>query len=347
MCRRLSQALLVIANLCNTVQAFSPSGATDLLILGLGRVGKEIAQNAFQQSLFTTIAGTVRNVEEDHSLDGVNIIPFQNKHIQAILPRCSHILITLPPPRVQDDELDAVLESINKYFPRNGWIGLISTTGVYGNHNGSWVTEESTCNAISESARLFLKWEYDFQEKCHRNGHQLAVFRCAGIYGPSRSALHTEFKRGPRARDSETPSSTFVTNRIHTQDLSRAVLSCMIKSHVSCQSERSEPIGNCDVFNLADDLPESRSVVLGYARDLLTTAGLFNTSILSESKFDATVTSNRARRRETDEKRVSNRRMKDILLDGDGLIYPTYKEGLAQIFRQPSEPWWKRKDNET
>lgn len=336
--KKASQLWLVAVYLVVTIQALSHAGPNHLLILGLGRVGTEIALTA--DSLFTTITGTVR--EEHSSLNGVNMIPFQEKHIRQILPVCTHILITLPPPRAQDDELDAVLELIDHFFPAHGWIGMISTTGVYGNHNGATVTEESDCHDSSESARRFLEWEADFQEKCKRNHHQLAIFRCAGIYGPGRSALHTAFKQGPTAVMEG--QSSLVTNRIHTADLSRAVVYCMKQSRMSDQHDSV-----CDefqIFNLADDLPESRAVVLDHARNMLMHAGLLNTSIpvesVSSSSSEPVVVSNRARRRVTDEKRVSNKRMKDILLSRDSLIYPTYKEGLEQIFQNPSEPWWNK-----
>jgi nucleoside-diphosphate-sugar epimerase len=295
--------------------------AFHLLILGYGRVGRDIAHDA-SSSLFTTITGTVR---QEPSLDGpIHLIPFQNKHIQPLLSNCSHIIITLPPPRDEsDDELDAVLQSMEECFPPNGWIGIISTTGVYGDHQGAWVTETSVCQSASKSALRFFQWEHDWRDQCQRTGHQLAIFRCAGIYGPDRSALHTAY------REPVASGGGGITNRIHTHDLSRAVVACMRKSRICGESNS---MGDCEIFNLADDLPESRTVVLEYARDLLQGRH-------AAVPVETVKTSNRARRRETEEKRVCNRKMKEILLDKTELTYPTYKEGLQHILEQQSEPW--------
>ncbi|GAX21965.1 hypothetical protein FisN_16Hh044 [Fistulifera solaris] len=299
--------------------------AFHLLILGYGRVGRDIAHDA--SSWFTTISGTVRQPCEPTG--NVHLIPFQNQYIQPLLSKCTHILITLPPPREKDDELEAVLQSIAEQFPRNGWIGIISTTGVYGDHQGAWVTETSACLSSSESAVRFLQWEHVWRNQCQHHGHPLAIFRCAGIYGPGRSALHTAYRNTALEGGG-------ITNRIHTHDLSRAVVACMRKS-----LGESRKMGDCEIFNLADDLPESRVVVLNYARDLLQTEGLWDNT--TDNTVLPSKTSNRARRRETEEKRVCNRKMKEILLDGTELIFPTYKEGLRHILEQPSEPWWARK----
>jgi len=42
-------------------------------------------------------------------------------------------------------------------------------------------------------------------------------------------------------------------------------------------------------------------------------------------------TGQRARRRATESKRVGNKRMHE-LLQGQGLLYPTYKEGLDAVY---------------
>ncbi|GAX26218.1 hypothetical protein FisN_16Lh044 [Fistulifera solaris] len=314
------RSISVIAVLGRAVCAFH------LLILGYGRVGRDVAHDA--QSIFTTITGTVRQPSEP--VGNIHLIPFQDRCIQPLLSNCSHILIALPPPREKDDELEAVLQSIQQQFPRNGWIGIISTTGVYGDHQGSWVTETSVCSPSSESASRFLQWEHEWRKKCQHNGYQLAIFRCAGIYGPGRSALHTVYRN-------TASEGGGITNRIHTHDLSRAVVECMRKSRIGDESS----MGDCEIFNLADDLPESRAVVLKYARDLLQSGGLWDNT--TDNMVLPSKTSNRARRRETEEKRVCNRKMKKILLDGTNLIFPTYKEGLRHILEQPSEPWWERK----
>jgi nucleoside-diphosphate-sugar epimerase len=55
-------------------------------------------------------------------------------------------------------------------------------------------------------------------------------FRCAGLYGPDRSALHTLWRQGPAVVRGDASSS--VTNRIHEHDVARAIVSAMKKDVV-------------------------------------------------------------------------------------------------------------------
>jgi hypothetical protein len=71
---------------------------------------------------------------------------------------------------VQESELDDVLESMDRYFPRNSWIGLISTAGVYRNHQGAWVTKESACNALPRVLVLFNNVGEMHPRKCACDG---------------------------------------------------------------------------------------------------------------------------------------------------------------------------------
>ena len=107
------------------------------------------------------------------------------------------------------------------------WLGYVSTTGVYGNHNGDWVTEESATLApttskayhriIAENDWLALRNQIDTDDDTDSDSYTVSqsdilspsdsgisnnlnvrvasiyphVFRLGGIYGPGRSALDT------------------------------------------------------------------------------------------------------------------------------------------------------------
>lgn len=337
--------LPVANNNNNNIQAPAPSH--DLLILGLGKVGLEVARQASAltppSQHFRSVAGTVRDttLTNDNDITTIKRIPC---HLSDILPRLaetSHVMVTIPAVAVgeaQDDEagLNAMFDAIVQRLKPGCWLGLISTTGVYGNYDGEWVTEESECRPQADTtASQFLEYEDAWCRRATNHGHHLSIFRCAGIYGPTRSALHTVFQKGvlvstPNSSSDNDKKTKILTNRIHEHDLAASVVASM---NMKIPLEKDYPLLACAIYNLADNQPESRSVVLEYATNLLKS---IHVPLETRSSM-AKETSVRSRRRQTDQKRVSNKKMKDVLLPH--LLYPTYKEGLETILNDPASPW--------
>jgi nucleoside-diphosphate-sugar epimerase len=315
----------------------------ELLILGLGKVGLEVARQTTALTNphhFRSVAGTVRDSDGTHVTDDDAIIQRIPCQLTIILPRLAdttHVLVTIPARAVggEDTGLDAVFDAVCQGMPPGCWLGLVSTTGVYGNYDGDWVTEESECrpHVDTSTARQFVEYEAAWCRRATDYGHHLSIFRCGGIYGPGRSAMHTVFQKGMPAPPAPTPNKPPVmdlTNRIHEHDLAAAVVASMLL-------EQDDALPACEIYNLADDQPESRRVVLEYASDLLKSINVPVETRSSVVAAEGTSTSGRAVRRRTDHKRVSNQKMKDVLLPC--LKYPTYKEGLEAILIDPTSPW--------
>ncbi len=133
---------------------------------------------------------------------------------QAALRSATHVLVTVPPVADRDrDPLLALHGDLLRSSARLRWVGYLSTTGVYGNHDGAWVDESSqTLKGVGEGrpairARLAAEREWLQQERtvaeeaeeAEREDEEsgfgrrlpVQVFRLAGIYGPGRSALDT------------------------------------------------------------------------------------------------------------------------------------------------------------
>ena len=312
------------AALVTEFTASSGRSGLRLMIVGLGRVGSDCAEIALGH--FDAVYGTVRSMDkvQPEGGDGITRIPFHANSICPLLSELTHMLITVPRPKEPDDNLDLILREIQAGIPSKSWIGLISTTGVYGNHDGTWVTEDSPllC-AQGSNAFLYTAYEQLWEKWAATRDQQLAIFRCAGIYDSSRSALHTIFRDG-YSSSSVSPRDD-VTNRIHSKDIARAVLASMLKVKSPHQTR---------VYNLADNLPESRSTVLAYAADLLRGKGV----PIKEQNRASDSLSVRGRRRLEDRKMVSNMRMQEELLP-DGLLFPTYREGLKAILEDRTTPW--------
>jgi len=258
------------------------------------------------------------------------------------------------------------------------WIGLVSTTGVYGDHDGNWVDEESDCRCFAgastnatttTAAGRLLQFETYLKDRAtaaavSADGEvDVRIFRCAGIYGGDRSALHTVYKQqrkrstGKIGRGSSSNDNTsdddrndndVLTNRIHVDDVASAIVASMVRTAAS-DNQDDETTERFRIYNLADNFPESRRVVMEYAEQLLleienrtdyVAGGVVAVEEEAIGKGGRrTTNAGRSSRRGTERKLVDNRRMREELLPV--LRYPTYKEGLRSILNDKSNPWWR------
>jgi hypothetical protein len=307
-----------------------------LMVLGAGRVGRVVMDSAARSSTFDRCYGVVRTTtptapdsQAIHSCSGNDSnMKFLNwdsdmKEIVDRTKECTHLLVTLPP-AVQVENCAAIAGLLSA----GTWIGVVSTTGVYGNHNGAWVTERSECRG----RKNYLEHEQVWAERSTLRHCRLNVFRCAGIYGPTASALHTIFRDGISKEDSERPD--FPISRIHVDDIVSAISASM--ALVSDGDDEGTASGWC-CYNLSDDEPAPRSIVLAHAAELLESIGVILPDNGDEPKTNG---GSRVQRRKTDNKRVSNRLMKEKLLSM--LTYPTYRSGLSAILTDKSCPWWQQ-----
>src|SRR4029453_1399649 len=98
-------------------------------------------------------------------------------------------------------------------FPR-AKILFTSSTSVYAQCDGSWVTEQSETKPVRETSRILLEVEKLILEK---GG---IVARLAGIYGPRRSALLSKFLNGTATID---PNNDRFVNQVHRDDIASAL----------------------------------------------------------------------------------------------------------------------------
>ena len=378
---------LLIVDVCYCLNAGAPPSKSSsaagelrhhqLLVFGLGRVGLQVA--ALAKPYFTKVIGTVRNKnsfqgqqqqQQQHELEGIVCIPIneivQNKNI---IQQSTHILIAMPFVAESEFIWETVLEKFFNISDNSMWLGMVSTTGVYGNHDGAWVTEESDLRCSPESSAYFYQeWEQKFQQACAANGRRntnVSIFRCSGIYDSTKSALHTVWKNGygtattstttsvtEEEKEEETTktligstttSNSTKTNRIHALDIAQAILNSI---QIQEQQDPNDPSLNFRIYNLADDCPAPRSEVLEYAANLLKGTGKDLLPTRESIKGDrgstagsaaAATTTTRARRREIEKKLIDNSRMKNELLQE--LQFPSYKEGLEAILKDPTTPW--------
>ena len=185
-----------------------------ILVFGAGFSGRHIGKACAASG--ATVAGTTRSKENFSYLESADVQPLLfdgetvTSHLRHVLAETTHLVISIAPPRheyltVPDQPIDPVLialgnSSLAEIAPGLRWIGYLSTVGVYGDHDGAWVNEETPVSPTSERSRQRVRAEDEWQAVSDTAGIPLAIFRLSGIYGPGRNALATAGKGKPRCR---------------------------------------------------------------------------------------------------------------------------------------------------
>jgi nucleoside-diphosphate-sugar epimerase len=252
------------------------------------------------------VIGTTRSTDNFEALRGSGAEPliWPGGDIRPALDSATHLLISAGPREGGDPVLAEISNEIARAAPHLEWVGYLSTTGVYGDHDGEWVDEDTPLSLTALRGRLRQEAEAAWQAI---PGLPLHIFRLAGIYGPGRGPFAKV--RSGRARRIIKPGQVF--SRIHVEDIAQVLAASM----------RAPDPGR--VYNLCDDDPAPPQDVIGYAAELL---GL---PLPNAVTFEDAEMTDMARSFYADSKRVRNDRIKNEL--GVTLRYPTYREGLAAI----------------
>ena len=282
-----------------------------LFCFGLGYTAKALARHLRQRGW--TVAGTTRGEDKLAALrdEGIEAHLFDRARPLAepteALAGTTHLLTSIMPDDVGDPVLGCHLPDLLA-VGSIGWAGYLGTTGVYGDRKGAWVdeTDRPTPSLPRTERRLAAE------------GHWLAsglpahVFRLAGIYGPGPGRNALETVRAGRARRVVKPDQVF--GRIHVDDIVQVLTASM---------ERPNPGA---IYNVADDQPAPPQDVVTYAAELL------GVEPPPAVPFDQADLSEAARSFYADNRRVSNRRIREEL--GVRLRYPDYRTGLNALFAE-------------
>ncbi len=279
-----------------------------LFCLGMGYSARKLAGLLGAEGW--RVSGTCRTPDPSrpglHAFDGS--APLGPAGLDA-LRQATHLLMSIPPDG-DGDMPDPVLRwhaGDLAALPGLRWIGYLSTTGVYGDRRGAWVTEESPCLPVSARGRWRVAAEQAWLDLHRHHALPVHVFRLAGIYGPGRNAL-TAVRAGT-ARRIRKPGQVF--GRIHVDDIV-----CVLRA----SADRPMP-GR--IYNVCDDEPAPPDRVILEACTLLAAP-----PPVVES-FPVPGMSAMARSFYADSKRVSNRRVTTEL--GITLRWPNYRAGLRGL----------------
>ncbi len=254
-----------------------------------------------------TITGTSRSDAgvEKISAQGWQAIRYDK--LETLPDDVTHLLSSVPPDEAGDPVLRTFGQELAARARQFQWVGYLSTTGVYGDHGGAWVDEDTPLTPNTERGQRRVAAEMGWQQLHADAGLPLQVFRLAGIYGPGRNAL-ASLKSGKAQRIIRDGQ---IFSRIHVDDIAG-----ILKASI----ERPNP-GR--IYNVADDNPAPPQDVIAHG------AALLGMAIPPAIAFADAQLSPMARSFYADSKRVRNDRVKVEL--GYRFKYPDYRIGLQSL----------------
>ena len=277
-----------------------------LMIFGMGFTSKALVEE-LRPFAPGSIRGTTRSAEKADALRrlGIEARIFPGDDMRADLDWASHVLISAGP----QDGSDPVLAELRDAFASGtfDWVGYLSTTGVYGDHQGGWVDETTPVAPSTKRGAARVAAEAEWQALMRAHDLPLHIFRLPGIYGPGRGPF-AKVRAGTARRIIKKGQ---VFGRVHVEDIAQTLAASM----------RAPRPGA--IYNVADDDPAPPQDVIGYAAELL------GVDPPPPIPFEQAEMSPMARSFYAESKRVDNRLIKDEL--GVVLRYPDYRSGLKAL----------------
>ena len=275
------------------------------LVLGCGFTGSFFAKSIRKLGCTALTSSRSKNNDPNSFIFNSENSDIPNKDI---FEGVTHILSCIPPDKNGNDPVLKSLKNKLKSLSLE-WVGYLSTTGVYGNTKGDWVSEIDQPNPLQKRSHKRLNCEKEWFE----SGLPVQIFRLPGIYGPGRSTF--EAIRNKKIRVISKKNQVF--SRIHVADITNAII-FLLQNKDSLRFHR--------IINIADDEPCSQIEVIQYCYDLL---GLKMPKPILFEKAKKEL-SPMAQSFWMENRRVSNKLLCETL--GYRLIYKNYKIGLKDCY---------------
>ncbi|MBZ0130383.1 MAG: SDR family oxidoreductase [Rhodobacteraceae bacterium] len=255
------------------------------------------------------VIGTTRDTDRlaDMAALGVEGMIWPGSDPAPALDAATHILLSVAPGEGGDPVLAALGADIAARAGRLEWMGYLSTTAVYGDHQGGWVDEATPLTPATKRGRWRVAAEAAWADLARDAGLPLHIFRLAGIYGPGRGPFAKV--RSGTARRIVKPGQVF--SRIHADDIAQTLAASIARPRAGA------------IYNVCDNEAAPPEDVIGMAAEML---GL---PLPPAEDFASADMTPMARSFYAESKRVRN----DLILRelGVRLSYPTYREGLQAL----------------
>ncbi|MGM0590857.1 MAG: SDR family oxidoreductase [Halobacteriota archaeon] len=183
-----------------------------------------------------------------------------------------------------------------------------SSTGVYGDHGGEWVDEQTPLDPTTEKTTVLAQAESVAREEAREYGVDGTVARFAGLYGPDRYRL---------SRYLDGPVTEGYLNMVHRDDAAGSVAYLL-----------ENDLARDEVVLVVDDEPASK---WDFADWLADRCGVDPPEKRTKAeRLEAGDLSEAARRRILTSKRCSNRYLRSL---GYEFAFPTFREGYRAAIR--------------
>lgn len=280
-----------------------------LLSFGHGYSATALSDQLVQQGW--QVFGSCRTEDKMPTLKakGVKPLLWPGDSVSEALEQASHLLLSVAPGADGDPVLNALGDVIAKRADQFEWVGYLSTVGVYGDHQGGWVSEDTPSAPATKRGELRVAAESAWSAI---EGLPLHIFRLAGIYGPGRgpfAKVHAGTARRIIKKDQ-------VFSRIHVEDIVQVLLASIEHPNLGA------------VYNVCDNDPAPPQDVIAFAADLL------GVPVPEAIPYDEVEMTPMAKSFYAESKRVRNDRIKDEL--GVQLRYPDYRAGLRALLETAS-----------
>jgi nucleoside-diphosphate-sugar epimerase len=276
-----------------------------MLFFGFGFSAEALARRL--NPIEWTVTGTSRTAEGVAKISALGFRGQLFDVLSDVPDDVTHIVSSVPPDATGDPVLRRFSDSLVRRAETLHWVAYLSTTGVYGDHGGGWVDEDTALTPNTERGHRRKSAEEAWLDLCMKHGLPVHLFRLAGIYGAGRNAL--ESVRDGTAKRVIREGQIF--SRIHVEDIAGILEASMHKPNPG------------RAYNVADNEACPPQDVIAYAAELL------GVEPPPEVPFEQAELSPMARSFYMDSKRVSNARVREEL--GYEFLYPGYRVGLRSL----------------
>lgn len=293
-----------------------------LTIIGSGYTGTRLAWEARDRGW--GVAGTTRSEETAAALREVGARALEwhadgtgEEELASTLERSDSVVYSVPTLYSDYESPDGPIRHVEPVHRALGFaieggverFVYLSSTSVYGNHDGEWVDEETATNPSSPNGKM----RRDIEEHVLSRGDELNTYvaRLVGIYGPGRTMLDYVASGRYKLVD----GGTKPTNRVHVDDIVGSILAVIDRA----------PSGS-RLYNVSDGNPKTVAEVVDW---LVEHQGIERPSEVSLEEYRRERGENAAARWENTY-RVSNQRLVEEL--GVEFEYSDVFEGYEAIF---------------
>jgi len=216
------------------------------VIIGCGDVGRRIAAQLITKGEDPlSILGIVQSRESAINCAnlGIDVERLDFDQTDFLLSQLdqANCYYLVPPQKSNHIDLRSrsALANMDKSDIKPNKVVLISTTGVYGDCAGEWVTEQNDPNPKTERGQRRLDAETQWSTWANTKKVDYVILRVPGIYARSRIPRKRIEQGIPVVRASECG----YTNRIHADDLARISIAAMQNSVTD------------EIYNATDGVP--------------------------------------------------------------------------------------------